>query len=597
MQRFISAEMKDGRRWMSKISFFAIVFLAVLGALLWQKPTQAADCPDVRVVFARGSGGERWVDKNYLAFKDSIESKLKTTDIDYEFVDLDYPAVGIGMDAFSLTVGAFFGAGDTYEFGRSVDAGVQELANLTSDRICQNTKYILGGYSQGAMTVSKALRDIAAERIIYAATFGDPKIYLPEGKSWGAIPFGSNSEKNFMQTGTIPAACRNENLSEYRMYVPDCYAYEGLLGSYRPYQPLSYAGKVGTWCNKGDIFCSSRFSTSDHTAYVSEGLYEDASRVIFDKICKAFGVKNTVSSPHDTAILIDSSGSMSGMIEQYKAEALRLAKKTLEAGGRVALFDYRDLDDPYEPVMHCDFNSCDLAIIRERLNMIHTEGGGDAPESLLSASFHVMKSLKWKQGSTKSLVVLTDADFLSPDRDGMTFDEVVSLSKKIDPVNFYIITNSESAKNYTALATATDGKVVSNFDELELLTDYIVERYDSLPKVEENTNPIELPELRLTGTQYLSEDTLRITFEVNMANTKDVLVILNDYLLGKTTPINGNGEITIGGLDRSITNVVALVPFGEEMRGVAATVKIEPLESQTESITKNVPKAPNTGKN
>ena len=96
----------------------------------------------------------------------------------------------------------------------------------------------------------------------YAATFGDPKIYLPEGE------------------GIIPAACKNENLSDYRMYVPDCQAYKGMLGAVEPYRPEALAGKVGTWCNRYDILCSSYFSIKSHTSYAEDGLYEDASRYI-----------------------------------------------------------------------------------------------------------------------------------------------------------------------------------------------------------------------------------------------------------------------------------------------------------------------------
>ena len=88
---------------------------------------------------------------------------------------------------------------------------------MVNSASCPGTKYVVGGYSQGAMVVSKALGSLNADRIIYAATFGDPKIYLPEGK------------------GILPAACRGENLSDYRMYVPDCQAYKGLLGAYVPY--------------------------------------------------------------------------------------------------------------------------------------------------------------------------------------------------------------------------------------------------------------------------------------------------------------------------------------------------------------------------
>ena len=38
---------------------------------------KAESCPDVKIIFARGSGGERWTDQNYLAFKDELSEKLK----------------------------------------------------------------------------------------------------------------------------------------------------------------------------------------------------------------------------------------------------------------------------------------------------------------------------------------------------------------------------------------------------------------------------------------------------------------------------------------------------------------------------------------
>ena len=288
---------------------YLIVALLVGGVAVWPRLNVSAEsCPDVKVIFTRGSGGERNKSGDFLEFKATIESKLKTVDISYEFVDLDYPAVGVGFDNLDVTLGAAFGSGDAYEFGESVNNGVNNLVQMVNNEKCVNTKYVLGGYSQGAMVVSKALSSLRADRVIYAATFGDPKIYLPEGK------------------GIMPAACRGENLSDYRMYVPDCQAYKGLLGAYIPYEPAAFTGKVGTWCNKRDIFCSSHLNVSDHVSYVADALYEDASRVIFDKITKYFGIENHISSPHDTAFLIDSTGSMAGMIDTYKAEALRLAK-------------------------------------------------------------------------------------------------------------------------------------------------------------------------------------------------------------------------------------------------------------------------------
>ena len=81
--------------------------------------------------------------------------------------------------------------------------------------------------------------------------------------------------------------------------MPDCRAYSGLLGGYNPYQPTEYMDKLGTWCNKADFFCSSYLSMKDHTSYVVDNIYTDASKHIFDKIVTAFGIENQYISLHD----------------------------------------------------------------------------------------------------------------------------------------------------------------------------------------------------------------------------------------------------------------------------------------------------------
>lgn len=589
MRGKIPTKKLGGQKAKIKIRYLAPIVGLALGICVPQRITSAASCPELRVVFARGSGGEPYTDQNFVSFKDTIETKLKTTDLSYEFIDLDYPAVSIGIDNLSTTAGAFFGAGDAYEFGASVDTGVRMLHRMINGAKCPNTKYIIGGYSQGAMVVSKSIGSLNADRLIYAATFGDPKIYLPEGQ------------------GIMPAACMGGKLSDYRMYVPDCQAYKGMLGAYIPYEPDAFIGKVGTWCNKRDIFCSSHLSISDHVAYVSDNLYEDASRVIFNKITEKFGKENKVTSPHDTAILIDSTGSMSSMISAYKEEALRLARETLESGGRVALYDYRDLGDPYTPVQHCDFNTCTMEIIESELDNLAVNNGGDTPESLLSGSFKVMTDLEWHYGSTKSLVVLTDANFLSPDRDGMTFDEVVAMSKSIDPVNFYIITNPIYADAYAELAAATDGKVVTDFNELNLLTDYIMERYDSLPRVEE-TPVAELPTITVNNVRQDGKGEKIIDFTLGNGGIK-VLVALNDAVLGITDVPDGTGTVYLSGLNKDAENVLTLVPLGDDVRSEGAEIDLtvnsishgkgsadKTATTSGSGVVINLPKAPNTGK-
>ena len=568
-----------------KIKYQLLICAAILVAGLvpnrefWAR---ASGCPELRIVFVRGSGGERWTDRNYLEYKSEIEEKLGKTSLKYEFIDLDYPAVGVGLDNLGVTVGAYIGKGEAYEFGRSVGKGVRGLINLVNGTECAGTKYVIGGYSQGAMVISRAIRDLKPEKVIYVATFGDPKIYLPEGK------------------GLLPKACMGKNLSSYRMYVPDCRAYKGKLGANEPYAPMGFEGKVGTWCNKKDFLCSSGVDMGNHMSYIEDSLYQDASKVIFDKICREFGIRAGVLSTHDTAILIDSTGSMSGMIDKYKAEAVRLARETLDSGGRVALYDYRDLADPYEPVEHCNFETCTFEVFARAIENMQVDGGGDTEESLLSASLNIMKSLKWRFGATKSLVVLTDAPFLLPDRDGVTVDEVVRLSKEIDPVNFYVITDWSLGEYYSELATRTDGMVVTDFGKLNLLTDYIMERFDSLPRVEEaSLFAEELPVLEVVGGGKVSGDEFRVKFKTN---AEKVAVALNDWIVG----VLSEDEVTVGGLDFGEENVLTLIPMSGEVSGESVSVLMSEevgvgfgldfgLGSAGTQAPRFIPKAPNTG--
>ncbi|MBR3172623.1 VWA domain-containing protein [Candidatus Saccharibacteria bacterium] len=413
--------------------------------------------------------------------------------------------------------------------------------------------------------------------------------------------------------GPVPTACSGRGLSDYRIYVPDCRAHEGILGARNPYVIDGYTGKIGTWCNKYDILCSSYYSIKSHTSYVEDGLYEDASKLLFSKIAKVFEIKNEYTSPHDTAILIDSTGSMDSLIDQYKAEALNLAQKTLDAGGRVALYDYRDLADDYTPIERCNFETCTIDTFQSGLEAIQTDNGGDAAESLLSASVHVMQHLEWRLGSTKSLVILTDDGYHSPDLDGTTFYDVKRISQQIDPVNFYIITTDDNMELYQSLAEATGGSVTSNMSNLSILTDTIMEKYDSLPRVEEEfadvTDDTSLSHLTISQIEE-NDGSIKINFDTDGIAT---IVILNDAILGATD----QHDITFTDLNNNVINTVTLVPLSNTRRGepvstsLNATSGYGSVDAPTSSNLSNsstspslpnfpqnftIPKAPNTGR-
>lgn len=466
---------RKGVMWLQKIKYFLVTVL-VSTTMIPIQGASAASCNDLEIIFVRGSGSA-FRGEDYVEFENSMNNALSGTSLKYAFYELgesthggaQYPAAGIGVDSwdsFATTVGAYVSAGEAYAFGESVNQGVQELTSYIKES-CASTKFILAGYSQGGMVISKALPSINSDRIIYAATFGDPKLYLPEG-------FGRN-----------PDACQGKNLSDYRAYVPDCKTAEGILGGYNPYRPHEFIGKLGAWCANKDIMCGSSWELLDlfagHVSYAPDHIYQAAAYTIAGKIAAYFPTgnikisKDTNVSTHDTAILIDSTGSMGGLIDTYKEEAKRLAKRTLESGGRIALYEYRDLSDPFETIQHCDF-TCDYDTFVSKLNEIRADGGGDTPESALSGLMHVMNTLKWQQGATKSIVLLTDAGYHLTDYDGTTLADVTKRSLEIDPVNIYTVTPSSVMSGYAELVKSTNGASFNSAENLEISTTTIMER-------------------------------------------------------------------------------------------------------------------------
>ena len=193
---------------------------------------------------------------------------MKRRGFTYKIMDLEYPAVSVSVP--NLTgVGAFISAGKSFKFGRSVQTGVGSLVAYRSmvQMNCPDTRWILMGYSQGAMVVAQALKYFKVGELVYAGMFGDPELYLPEGR------------------GAWPAACRGKNLSPYRVFVPNCHADNGSLGTRKPYEIDRFRGKYGLWCNNGDFVCGSSknlFNNGGHVEY-RNGAYLQAFAIV-DKI-------------------------------------------------------------------------------------------------------------------------------------------------------------------------------------------------------------------------------------------------------------------------------------------------------------------------
>lgn len=75
--------------------------------------------------------------------------------------------------------------------------GSADMANLVKQAIkqCPHTKVVLGGYSEGAMVVHKAMSMLSADQVAAAVLFGDPLKMQSVGK------LSSNKVKEFCAIG------------------------------------------------------------------------------------------------------------------------------------------------------------------------------------------------------------------------------------------------------------------------------------------------------------------------------------------------------------------------------------------------------------
>jgi cutinase len=131
----------------------------------------AAPCPDVEVVFARGTTEPPGVGGIGQAFVDSVRSQVGGRSVGVYAVN--YPA---SNDFASSTPAG----------GNDMSAHVQTMAVN-----CPNTRMVLGGYSQGAAVVDLATTSMppdVSDNVAAAAEFGGARSTFADSLSAGPLP-------------------------------------------------------------------------------------------------------------------------------------------------------------------------------------------------------------------------------------------------------------------------------------------------------------------------------------------------------------------------------------------------------------------------
>ena len=181
----------------------------------------AAPCPDVEVVFARGTGGPPGVGQVGQSFIDSLRPQIGGRSLGV--YPVNYPA--------------------TWAFAESANAGAGDVTNHVQDMIgrCPNTRIVLGGISQGAGVMDFATNNLppeAADHVAAVVLFGNPSSGLAGALSGVAFPAVS------------PA----------------------------------YSGKTIDMCAQDDPACSGGLNAAAHGSYASNGMTADAATQVAGRL-------------------------------------------------------------------------------------------------------------------------------------------------------------------------------------------------------------------------------------------------------------------------------------------------------------------------
>lgn len=414
--------------------------------------SKAVECKDIQAVFARGSGEKAKTNINYQKFKDNLVGVLQSANKSYDFYDLgesnrygyQYPAVSV--ENLKAITDTYFNAGKNDYFNNSVTAGVKEMHTLYHDitHRCPNTKFILGGYSQGAIVMSRAIRTLDPEKIIYLSTFGDPKLHLPEGE-------GEDKP------------CYHGIHSDYRINVPDCDVEHGILGAQKPYLPnTKFSGKIGTWCNSGDFMCGSFFDPlglseinlgkfqfihqnliSGHLAYAGRDAYAESAHIVGQilhgakKLAKP-GTLNVGYSPyfikqlqdrlaHPKINSIDHEYIVAINFNKANPAALSLQYKKLISNiearkHRHALFHIYKVDfatdhhgfAKYQKITDFNTNTDNLLRLEQQLKQYYDESNTSVKNAsiidLYQAIYQISSEQKLQHDTTKGFILSTPAE-------------------------------------------------------------------------------------------------------------------------------------------------------------------------------------------
>lgn len=152
------------------IVLLAFAFLVPTVPTIAATPATAAPCPDVQVVFARGTSEGPGLGSVGRPFVEDLRVRVAPRTV--EATPVDYPA----SNDFAVSTPA------------GIDAAQAVMQSTAAN--CPKTKMVLGGYSQGAAVIEGATNAAPqlASRVAATALFGAPRTGFAGMLAGGPLP-------------------------------------------------------------------------------------------------------------------------------------------------------------------------------------------------------------------------------------------------------------------------------------------------------------------------------------------------------------------------------------------------------------------------
>lgn len=198
-------------------------------------------------------------------------------------------------------------------------------------------------------------------------------------------------------------------------------------------------------------------------------------------------IDKTVSTPAvppkpDIAFLIDTTGSMGGVISNVRTNANTILSNVASAqpDAQFAVAEYKDAADS-TPFRVAQNLTADPADVTAGINSLSASGGGDFPEDGIGALYQVATgAVGFRPDSTRIVLLIGDAPSHDPSGGHSLADAISALQAADITVLAFDLAGLNSTGQASAITDATDGQLFSGLNASEV-SDTILAALHNLP--------------------------------------------------------------------------------------------------------------------